>query len=32
MGLFTVLLIGCLAVGVWIVWEFTGINNRLKKW
>ncbi len=31
-GLFTALMIGCLAVGLWIVWKLTGINNKLKKW
>lgn len=31
-GIVTVCLIGSLAVAVWIVWEFTGISNRLKKW
>ena len=32
MGLFTALLIGCLAFGIWIIWELTGINNKLKIW
>lgn len=31
-GLVTACLIGCIALGIWIVWEFTGISNRLKKW
>lgn len=31
-GLFVAATIGCVALGVWIVWEFTGISKRLKKW
>lgn len=32
MGLFTALLFGCVALGIWIIWELTGISKKLKKW
>lgn len=30
-GLLVVTLIGCVGLGIWVVWEIVRDNNRLKK-